>query len=114
MARGKWHGNTDHCTSPSCYYYEAYNGKEFHKEALTNVVSKLRELAEIRDANGDKVVQIIFEWLDSPIRPVMAYRFTSDWASRKYSGVLLDLGGHIGRGVFKPFNEDYTFWFGNK
>ena len=110
----RWHGNTDHKTSPSAFFYDPRSDHYGEAEAnFIRVLTELGALCETRDVNGDCVVQFICERRAEHI-VFIAYRFTSDWAYRKYRDRLMEAGGRsLGRGTFQPFfgpsNYDHYF-----
>lgn len=109
-ASGKWYGVNDHTTSVGCYYYEDEGSSpDIHPPQFEAVCQKLNELANVRDKNGDVIVQIAYYRPDWKTK-VIAYRFTSDWAYRNYNSELQACGSSLGRGCFNPFNANsYDF-----
>ena len=109
--REGWHGNTDHATSPSAFDYHSLSAsKDIHPRQFRSIVRFLKKLTTVRDANGEFVVQLIYTRFTGS-QPVVAYRFTSDWAYRQYDRELIRRGSSLGRGVFEPFKGDYDNWF---
>lgn len=98
----RWTGHSDHHTSPKFFFHDVGGASDAHTEQMSSVRSRLRELCETRDGNGDPVVKIIYE-TTGPTVAAVAYRFTSDWASRNFADGLTSLGLSIGRGVWDPF-----------
>lgn len=100
----RWWGNTDAETSNRTFFYEKYNASDFHVKSWAKVMARLLQLVDTKDGNGDNVVQFVCTRNDAKIAMV-AFRFTSDWAYRKYSGELTKLGSSLGRGTFEPFKQ---------
>lgn len=103
--RSGWFGNTDTKTSTSYYAYEGENATEIHQKAMTALLVRMRELADTVDSNGRVVFQFIYTNLNA-VNPIVAFRFTSDWAYDRYHDYLLEAGSSLGRGVFDVWRSD--------
>lgn len=107
MGTAKWHGHTDANTSAKMFWYDRDGASpDIHIPQFNAVWDRLHTLALVRDANNYPVVQLIFTRRQHS-SPVIAYRFTSDWAHDQYNAGLCALGLSLGRGVWDPFKSRY-------
>lgn len=114
MKNDGWYGNSDASTSASAFDYHVGGNNETHIAEFAAVKQRIEELLQERDGNDEPVIQLIYTRLLGE-QPVLAYRWTSDWAYRKFEHELIRLGGSLGRGVFEPFKGDnYSNWFPKK
>jgi hypothetical protein len=106
----RWYGNQDNDTSTHTYFTD--NRPPFLHDQFEAVVAKLKELTTTKDGNGDSVVEFVAMRRCERVHFV-AYRFTSDWAYRRYSREVQELGLSLGRGGFEPWHpsrDDYAHY----
>lgn len=102
--REGWFGHSDASTSRLYFAYDAPSNAVHHTQ-MAAVVQRMRELADLVDGNGRAVFEFVYANLDVQ-NPIIAFRFTSDWAYDQYNAELVKLGSSLGRGVFKPWGSD--------
>lgn len=114
-----WHGSSTVGTDPASYFFtrsradlskpatEKDYGDFTHEAQFRAVLDKLQELAETSDGNGWPIVEFVYTDIRARVRnPVVAYRFTSDWAYHKYYSEVQALGTSLGRGIFEVLGGD--------
>lgn len=116
-SRIRWHGGSDAGTSPRAIFMHT-DQTGLHAEELRKqfdaVVEKLRALHAVKDHYHYPVVQLICENTVGPNVVFFAFRFTSDWAANEYNDSIFELSPSLGRGCFRPFQQDsgdYDFFF---
>jgi hypothetical protein len=109
MDKGRWHGDS-YAGQSHFYYTRATSSPDIHPPQFDAVWDRLHELAQVRDGNGWPVVRLVFTRRDHD-HPVIAYRWTSDWAYSQYELDLVRRGGSLGRGVWQIWGSDpYCRW----
>lgn len=107
IEKGKWHG-----TNIRGAAYFSYNAKsasaDIHPPQFEAVVKRLEELSRTLDGNGQPIVKFVFTRYKHD-NPVVAYHWTSEWADNKFDRELVELGGSLGRGIWDPWKDSYTF-----
>jgi hypothetical protein len=96
----KWFG--DSYVGPAYFGYDCTNADDIKRPEFEAVKARLFELAEQDE------VALIYVDDEGPVGLVVAYRFTSDRAYRKYRDELISLGGSLGRGVWDVFTDKYS------
>lgn len=106
MSKGRWHGSN--IRGDMYFGYGGAGASDLHWHQINLVAHRLEELLDMRDGNGRAPVQLVFTRLDH-VNPVIAYRWTSEWADQRYDHELVSLGGSLGRGMWTPWEDKFTF-----
>jgi hypothetical protein len=104
----QWYGGNDADTSPS---YFACSPDTADHARFPELVAMLRRLAQDRYEVGDYSspwVELIYLDDESP-RKVIAFRFTSDIARRKWRPWLMEVAGCFGRGGWDPWRDRHQY-----
>jgi hypothetical protein len=108
LASGKkhWYGAFEYRTNAVSFWYEKRSETDTHKQQMKAVIDRLLDLTtSVRDGNNQLVADLIYSRSDDKI-VIVAFRFTSDWAWKRYHDETIGLGSLLGHGAFRPFVDD--------